>query len=287
MTQDSWPWNCSPTNGDYGAITVNDLVNAQQFGANTQPNSDGVVYWTSTSPLPGGTVAVDGLLEPSLAGSVVTIATGVGMVQGWNYINTADVDFDFAADAGNANATDLIVLQRGDPTSALTVRLARLKGAASSTATVTQSEALWEVAIAEVALNGSGLPTAVNDVRRFVNQVMSWRQGGSATDWQTQGTNNYLVGNVTQIVGAGRVSIPVANIIGSTTITFPFSFSQPPNVVVSIGDTNTADGIIGITVNRVVPTTTGFFVSLLIADGGALTVPGFVVDIAWIASGIR
>ena len=283
MTQDSWPWNCSPTNGDYGALTVNDFVNAQQFGSNTQPNSDGVVYWTSTSPLPGGTVAVDGLLEPSLAGSVVTIATGVGMVQGWNYINTADVDFDFAAAPGNANATDLIVLERGDPTSTLSVRLARVQGAASTVATVTQSEALWQVAIARVALNGSGLPTGVTDVRRFVNQDISWRQGGDATDWQTQGTTNYLVGNVKQVVGVSRVTIPSGNDIGSVVVTLPPVFSQIPHVLASIGDTNTALAVAGITMGRVTPTSTTSVTIQISCIGSA---GPYSVDVCWIATGV-
>lgn len=236
MTQDSWPWNCSPLVGDAGAVTVNDLVNAQQFGANTQPNSDGVIYWTSTNPLPGGSVAVDGLLEPSLSGDVVTIASGVGMVQGWNYVNTADVDFDFAAAPGNANATDLIVLERGDPTSTLSVRLARVQGAASTVATVTQSEALWQVAIAQVALDGSGLPTSITDVRRFVNQVMSWRQGGVAGHWDSPGSNNYLVGNVDMQAGSQTVVISPGGSGGVTAITFPKEFDENPIVLCSIHD---------------------------------------------------
>jgi hypothetical protein len=227
MAQDSFPWGCTPATGDAGAVTVNDLVNAQQFGSNPNPNQDGVVYWTSTNPLPGGTVAVNGLLAVTRATNIINVATGVGMVQGWNFVNDATVAFDFAADPGNASATDLIVLERGDPAVDLTVRLARVKGAASTLATVTQSELLWQVAIAQVPLSAGGLPTSVVDVRRFVGQVMSWRQGGNATEWGGAfgGNNNYLVGNVA--FQSGNKLTP-AGVSGSGTVTFPKPFASRP-----------------------------------------------------------
>jgi len=221
MTQDSWPWNCSPLAGDAGAVTVNDLVNANQLLGNTAPNGDGVIYWTSTNPLVGGTAPVDGLLEPSLAGDVVTIASGVGAVQGWLYVNTDDVDFDFAATPGNANATDLIVLERGDPTSTLSVRLARVQGAVSSVATVTQSEALWQVAIAQVALDGSGLPTSITDVRSWVNEQKFFFQGGDNDDWSVAGTTDYQGQGVTIYGGTVEVTVSAGNTEGQVTVTLP------------------------------------------------------------------
>jgi hypothetical protein len=262
MAQDSFPWGCNPATGDAGAVTVNDLVNAQQFGSNPNPNQDGVVYWTSTNPLPGGAVAVNGLLAASLAGNTVNIATGIGMVQGWNFVNDATVAFDFAADPGNASATDLIVLERGDPATNLTVRLARVKGLASSTATVTQSEALWQVAIARVALNAGGLPTGVTDARRFVGQVMSWRQGGSSTDWSVAGTTNYLVGNVK--IQAGVVSGTMSS--GTSTeilpnITFPVQFSQPPVVMATLSSEFTSVSFVVNQINTVTSSIVQFIVS--------------------------
>ena len=284
MTQDSWPWNCSPLVGDAGAVTVNDLVNAQQFGANTQPNSEGVVYWTSTNPLPGGSVAVDGLLEPSLAGDVVTIASGVGMVQGWNYVNTADVDFDFAAAPGNANATDLIVLERGDPTSTLSVRLARVQGAASTVATVTQSEALWQVAIAQVALDGSGLPTSITDVRRFVNQVMSWRQGASSSNWTTPGTTNYLVGNVEMQSGSISATMGASfNFVSFPTVTFPKQFVNSPLVFVHLSGPGAA--VAFVTTSKTITNATAQW-GAKTSDGDAL-LSDQVITAHWLAIGLE
>jgi hypothetical protein len=227
MAQDSFPWGCNPATGDAGAVTVNDLVNAQQFGSNPNPNQDGVVYWTSTNPLPGGTNSVNGLLNAVLDGNRVHVATGIGIVQGWNFVNDVTVTFNFATDPGNASATDLIVLERGDPATDLTVRLARVKGAASSTATVTQSEALWQVEIARVTLDAGGLPTDVVDRRRFVGQVMSWRQGGGANPavWLTPGTTNWLVGNVKIAAGCGTATVLSGQNSASVSITLPVEFS--------------------------------------------------------------
>jgi hypothetical protein len=266
-------------------VTVNDLVNAQQFGNNTKPNSDGVVYWTSTNPLPGGTVAVNGLLAVTRATNVINVATGIGMVQGWNFVNDAVVSFDFAADPGNASATDLIVLERGDPAVNLTVRLARVKGAASTLATVTQSEALWQVAIAQVPLSAGGLPTSVVDVRRFVGQVMSWRQGGSATDWSVAGTTNHIVGNVS--IQAGAIQDTIEN--GSALeimplITFPVAFSYPPIVTALVDSEFTGTSIV---VNQI-NTITSSQVQFIVKTSDDIAVTGdtdFVLN--WIAIGLR
>jgi hypothetical protein len=209
-------------------------VNANQFIGNTQPNSEGVIYWESASPFLQYATPLNGLLAPSRVGNVVTIANGVGMVQGWVFTNTDDVDFDFSADPGNASATDLIVLERGDPAAAQTVRLARVKGAASTLATVTQTATVWQIALAQVPLSAGGLPTGLTDVRRFANQVMSWRQGGSSVDWSSVGTSNYLVGNVEFMSGARLATILAGTSSVSISVTFPKPFTIPPHFQASI-----------------------------------------------------
>jgi hypothetical protein len=283
MAQDSFPWGCNPATGDAGAVTVNDLVNAQQFGSNPNPNQDGVVYWTSTNPLPGGAVAVNGLLAASLAGSTVNIATGIGIVQGWNFVNDATVAFDFAADPGNASATDLIVLERGDPAVDLTVRLARVKGAASTLATVTQSELLWQVAIAQVPLSAGGLPTSVVDVRRFVGQVMSWRQGGSATDWGDGGTTNYLVGNVKMQAGAAVAFILNGQSSASVVVTFPKTFSSEPAVFCMENDFLGADTPMSFNIDDV--STTQMTITARSSDGSTF-IGGSQRRMVWLAIGL-
>jgi hypothetical protein len=94
-------------------------------------------------------------------GNTVRIANGAALVNGYVWWSDANEDFDVSG--GNANATDLIVL-RSTPATGL-VRLALVRGAVASTATVTQTAATWEIAIAEVLLDGSGNFSALTDVR--------------------------------------------------------------------------------------------------------------------------
>lgn len=171
MTQFSLPWGCTDT-GDGGpdSYSLDVVYWTNMLLGNAVPASDGLIYWKSSlvPPFSGFVNAVNGLLEPTNpSGSVVRIASGAGMVQGWLYLNDDDVDFDIASDLGNASATDLIVLER--VAASQTVRLARVKGGAGSTATVTQSTATWQVAIAEVVLDGGGDFSSINDIRTLAH----------------------------------------------------------------------------------------------------------------------
>ncbi len=173
MTQYSFFWDCGAT-GDQGFVTLEKMLWANMLLSGGSPESSGVIYWKSGQTPPsfdtGVTFsgAVDGLLEITDEGSsVVRVASGVGLVNGSIYFNDANVDFDIAADLGNANATDLIVLEKD--VSASTVRLARIKGAASTKATVTQNSSVWQVALAELSLDGTGDLSSVKDVREIAS----------------------------------------------------------------------------------------------------------------------
>lgn len=163
--QDSWCWECTGI-GDGDNRTVNDIINQNQLLGNLRPADSGVIYWTNTTALQGFTNASDGLLAPTNpAGDTVRIASGAALVQGWLYANDADVDFDVSG--GAANATDLIVLRRDDPAAVSSVRLALVRGPAAGTATVTQTATTWEIALAEVLLDGAGNFSALTDVREL------------------------------------------------------------------------------------------------------------------------
>jgi hypothetical protein len=162
-----------------------------------------------------------------------------------------------------------------------------VKGAASTLATVTQSEALWQVAIAQVPLSAGGLPTSVVDVRRFVNQVMSWRQGGDSTIWDTVGTTNYLVGNVEIMSGSISVSFDGANTSASVTLTFPRVFSQNPLVIANIIGVSGALPVPAVVLRTSLTTSTSQAqFSVQNADGLASGVTR-TVRIGWIAIGQR
>ncbi len=166
--QDSWCWACTGV-GDGDNRTVDDIINQNMLFGNLSPDVNGIIYWKDSTALQGFINASDGLLAPTNpAGNTVRIASGVGLVQGWLYVNDADVDFDVSG--GAANATDLIVLRRSDPATVSTVRLALVRGPAAGTATVTQTATTFEIAIAEVLLDGSGDFSALTDIRQLANR---------------------------------------------------------------------------------------------------------------------
>ncbi len=159
MTQFSWPWQCTAS-GDGGPSSFNlDVVeDTNKFLQNINPADSGVVYWTE-SPY-------SSFLAPTNpSGDTVRIASGVGLVEGWLYTNDANVDFEIDAAPGNANATDIIVLQR--ILASQTVRLARIGGAAASKAVLTQTAATWEIPIVDVLLDGAGNFSSITDARKL------------------------------------------------------------------------------------------------------------------------
>lgn len=170
MTEFSLPWSCDNV-GDGGPASFTlDVVEAtNRLLSNLDPANDGVVYWADTAVLPftGFSGASTGLLAPTNpGGNTVRIASGVGRVQGWLYASDADTDFD-VTDAVIHTSTNLVVLRRDRL--AQTVRLALKKAPASGgTATVTQTAATWEVAIAEYRLDAGGNLTLLTDVRELV-----------------------------------------------------------------------------------------------------------------------
>jgi hypothetical protein len=176
MSQRSIQYACSPTIGDYGPLTAENLAEMNLFLGNVFDQVGGVIYWTDTTRVPRitttlGTLTnpVDGLLEPTESGGVVSIDTGVALVNGYLYFNDVSVDFDIDGNPGNANATDIIALRWTTVTQA--VRLVRLNGAVATPATLTQSSATWEIPLANVLLDGAGQFSTLTDVRRLITNA--------------------------------------------------------------------------------------------------------------------
>lgn len=159
-------------------------------------------------------------------GTTIRIANGAALVDGKLYKNTANVDFSVTAPGAGTNYYT-IVLQKDF--AAQTVRLEILGPDAGAYPTVTQTDGtLWEIEIWNVSITAASAITIV-DKRKYIDKnQLYYRQGGSATDWSTQGTNNYATGTARIQCGIILVTIPIGNTTGGVTITFPTPFSNLP-----------------------------------------------------------
>lgn len=161
----SFPWTCSPI-GDGGNYSVEIVEATTRILGNLSPTDSGVVYWTDSTPFPGFTHGSDGLLAPTYLGAnLVEIDTGIGLVQGWVFIQDLSATTDVSG--GNANATDIIGLRRD--VAAQTVRIFHGRGGIGTTYPLVQTSAIWEIPLAEVLLDGSGNYSSFTDVRKAVS----------------------------------------------------------------------------------------------------------------------
>lgn len=172
MTEFSFPWSCAIA-GDGGpqSYTVEVVEATSRILGNVSPTTDGVVYWTDSTIFPGYTVAVDGLLLVEYMGAqIVRVHPGVGLVQGWLYFNAPDLGYpEFTVSGGAANATDIIGLRRD--LVGQTVRLFQGRGPAGGTYSLVQTDAVWEIALAEIQLDGAGSYSSMTEVRHFVRNA--------------------------------------------------------------------------------------------------------------------
>jgi hypothetical protein len=90
------------------------------------------------------------------------------------------------------------------------------------------------------------LPDSVTDAKLIYGKVRS-RQGGSATNWSTSGTNTYDYSGTDTFTQVGSKTITTDNFV----ITFPTAFAQVPVVFVtpflSTGSSNTWTEVIAVT----------------------------------------
>jgi len=208
MSEFSWSWTCGT--GDGTQITQGILASTFSLTSNLTPSDSGVVYWTETNAGAlqglGITNPIDGLLDASESGGVVTIDTGAAIVTGWLYVSDETTDFNINGNPGAANATDIIALRR-DATAG-TVRLVRLNGAAGAVASLTQTAATWEIPLWYVALNGAGQFSELYNGRK--SNLNSYTYSLSASfsgpialsplwnNWKIRGT---LQGNTSNTIG--------------------------------------------------------------------------------------
>lgn len=161
MTQFSYPWAGEAT-GDAGAYSDDQWSDAWRYIFMRDRTVEGVIR------------GVDNMLEVTGVTSPVSIDTGVALVDGKIYTNDASVDIAIPTPSAGNSRIDLIVLRKD--WSAQTVRIARVAGteaASPSAPSVTQTDGtLWEIKLAEVLINDSGVIT-ITDMRDWLTTPLS------------------------------------------------------------------------------------------------------------------
>ena len=228
MSEFSYPWTCTEV-GDGASYSVEMIEMANMFLGNVLPTTSGVVYWKDSNALPGFLYASDDLLEPiNSVDDTITIGSGIALVKGWVYINAENPanPSSFEADGGNADAVDVVGL-RLDVVNQ-TVRLFYGRGDAADTYNLVQNSAIWEVALAEITLDGSGNFDDIKDVRVFT---------------QTPNDSRVLLYSGTIPSSAGSViSIPNSHMFSKIEATAQINLSIPNTARLDLiinGDTDT------------------------------------------------
>lgn len=111
----------------------------------------------------------------------------------------------------------------------------------------------------------------VTDAELIYGKVRK-RQGGSATVWQTAGTNNYNYDSTNVFIQVGA-----ANVGSGTTITFPTAFTYAPAIFVSVNSAASQNVFC-----RITGASTTQCILTCITDGGAAATGELV---CWMAIG--
>ena len=214
------------------------------------------------------------LVVTNPASSTVRVVTGVAIVDGRLYTNSANIDTDLN---GVGTGWYTVVLRRS--LAAQTVRVAFV-GPSGGIPAVTQTDATWEISLATLYFDD-----ATNTVSSLVDTRVSlcypnhqWRQGGSSSAFGSPGTTNY--NNQAMEMQSGVATVTFAtDTVKTLAITFPKEFSSSPSVFVSVnGATNrifaTAESI----------TTTGFTFTWQSDSGASISE---AVNGHWLALGQR
>jgi len=273
MAENSWCYNCD-VGGDAVAIDQREWNFVRGVLSHGDRTLDGILYVQNQTD-PVTTNGLNGLAAVSNpAGSTVRAASGVALVNGYVWWSDGDVDFSFTG--GQANATDLLVL-RSTPATGL-VRLARVQAAApATTATVTQTAATWEIAIAEVLLDGSGNFSALTDVRKLALPKGAVIPLGTANGTGASGTITFS-GIPSQLFSNLRIELSARsdNAVGTAnnlelTLNNDGGANYNRNAILGQNATVTHSANIGTTAINIGQVTN--------AGGAASTADGFVINI--------
>lgn len=175
----------------------------------------------------GNTLAVTGAASP------LSVNTGRAVVYGFPYHNDASASLTVATPV--VNTTGGHVILRADWTTQQ-VRLVAVRntdGVAGIPALTQTPGTTYEIRLASFTITTLGVIT-LTDTRNYCNfntALLYRRQGGSATNWDTEGSTNYTPGRVIVQMGLEKFTIANGNQSVNDLITFPQPFTSARSLV--------------------------------------------------------
>ena len=160
------------------------------------------------------------------------VASGGAIVDGKWYDNDAeDLGVTIPNAAGGTIRLDRIVLRCtwADFHTEVTV----LTGTAVALPDITQtSGTTYDIKLYAVSVTDAGVCTLTDE--RVIAGALKYRQGGSATDWNTVGTTTYIISSLLVQIGVGTATILAGNSVIVGAVTFPTAYSNNPLVLATI-----------------------------------------------------
>lgn len=262
-------------------------------GDGTTPYSqDQLIAWLRRSmshdPTAEGVLAgYGGMLAVTGGAGKVTVATGAALVYGFPYESTEVVDVTIPTPVTNPRQ-DRIVLRAVWSTQ--TVRVTRIPGneGAGIPALVQTEGITWDVPLARVTVTTGGVITVADNrvLCRFASAMLAARQGGSGTNWVTEGNTTYLPAGVQMQAGCAKVTIPNGVDGAEGIVTFPLAFANSPLIFLTaqavVGGTSDVPKVIQYRISTDGGLATGFAFHAARANG---TTGDKNVWVTWLAIG--
>lgn len=295
MAEKSMLWT-APTTGDgAAAYTEDETTRLFRKLVGDAPNSEGVLY------------GVDNQLAVSGAASPLSVATGAAFVYGFFYWNTAVVSVVVPTPVVGTTGHRVVLRALYGATRTVRITLISSADGVPGIPGLTQTLGVqWEISLATLTITTGGVIT-LTDARAFChfaskvatgniddnavddtkagNRVPQFyrRQGGSATEWSNQGSNNYTPSAVRMQGGVKNVTILMSTYAANAVVTLPQALSYKPMIVL------TAEGLGGtfadgdaLTLYLSSITSTQFTINAKRRDNPATELS---VDVAWLAIG--
>ena len=227
MAERSQFWDTAGAVGDgadtYGAAQLREMLRA---------------VWTPQLGTSEGVLAgVNGGLAVSGSATPLSVASGVALVSGIYYQNTAAVNV--TVPTPSVGTTKHRVVLQALWAATATVRIALISSAdgTNSYPSLTQQDnSRWEIALAGVTVDTAGSITLEDqrDYCHLATALIHRRRGGSSSSWNSGGTSNYVVGGVRIQAGVTTLTWDSNDQSDTKAITFPVAYSQKPLIQLTL-----------------------------------------------------